>query len=627
MPTLSTGDAVFLRAGTVLELPGNYTPGAHGVSFDLYRHPDDPPDRPNPVLTTRDFGRFVMWMTNLESVRLSRLRIVAPAGVTARPALRYSVTAPVAQGLTLEDCEIEGDDGALYADLSSDCTGFTVRGCSFRAARAQTFSFGRTGAVFIVATSGTRPFQVNGLHWRGNTVTHPQGTGMMVRSGSATDDNLQSFSGRFVNATFSSNRWEHCGVAGVFLICGFHSGARIADAADHYGWDGLLFEDNVIADNGGSGLSVGPNVRDTFRPTTIQRNRVVNNGHRLGTTGGLQLMGLSNALVQDNECTNNWTTSTFDGVNLFMDVWDGATSEMATTGAVGCVVRRNVCSGARGAGGDSYADWLMQQNPNSSNAPSSGIRLYFAKGNFVYGNLLVDNGSGMACDKSADNWIFNNTIVRCTMGIYDGVGLATRGNRFFNNVTHLCDWDIYGLGIDGWTPVAATTGVVRLEALAGTFVRMNGADQFFAVRMGVGARNFSVREAADGQSGHGLAVVSMKQDQDTVFVHVLRPFTRLDFAPGELLVGAMEAYRSEPFHGNARSGATVGALREVQPGPTDLTAAPRLDASHRPLADSPLLGRGLPLAALPDLPFGAPTDLAGRPFAAIPSFGAYDSPA
>jgi len=334
-------------------------------------------------------------------------------------------------------------------------------------------------------------------------------------------------------------------------------------------------------------------------------------------------MGLRGALVQDNECRDNWTTDVFDGVNLFMDIFDEATDEMQTAGAVGCVVRRNVCSGARGAGGAGYADWLRQQhdNPNSSNAPSSGIRLYFARGNHVYANVLSDNGSGVACDKSADNWIFNNTAVGNTMGYYDGVGFGTRGNRYLNNLSFDCDWDQYGLGTDGWTLPEATAGEVALTAAQGTAVTLSGEGQFPLVRSGVGGRNFFVRERSDLQGKRGLAVVSVKQSDDEIQVHVLRPFSSLRFAAGELLIGAMEPYLALGRERNARCAARVGSLKEIPQGVDDVLLYPQLDPNLVPYVSSPLRGAGVPHPAALLAPI---TDKSGRPFGLAPTIGAFE---
>lgn len=622
LPQLAPGDTVLLRRGSTLQVLGDYDPRVAHVSFDAYALPTDPPDLPKPTWTLSATANFIVWTGDLEGLAFRNIRFLVPPGQTGRPAFRLSVRIPLQQAPVFEHCDFIGDDGAFYADLSSDCSGLSFTGCSFTCARAVSFSYGRSACVFMLATSGTRPFEVRDMRWDGNDVTHPAGLGMLIRSGSRTDDDAVTFAGRFVDASFRGNRWHHCATSGVFLRCGFHAAMRIDDAA-HYGWDGLLFEDNLVEHNGGSGASIGPNVRDSGRMTTIQRNRVLDNGRLHGTTGGLQLMGLRHALVQDNECRDNWTTDVFDGVNLFMDIFDEATDEMQTAGAVGCVVRRNTCSGARGAGGADYAGWLAVQddNPNSSNAPSSGIRLYFARGNHVYANLLVDNGSGIACDKSADNLIFNNTASACTMGYYDGVGLATRGNRFANNVSIGCDWDVYGLGTDGWTLPEPNGAEVVLSDTEGTAVLMTGAAQFVRVRSGVGSRNFFVRERADTQAGAGLAVLSMKHGDDEVQVHVLRPFSALRFAAGTLLVGAMEPYLPLGFERNARFAARIGSLKEIAPGLGDVLAFPQLDAAWVPQAGSPLRAAGAPQPATALVPI---TDKAGRPFAVPPSIGAFE---
>jgi parallel beta-helix repeat protein len=379
----------------------------------------------------------------------------------------------------------------------------------------------------------------------------------------------------------------------------------------------------VVENNGGSGASLGPNFEDLRRRTVIQRNRIWNNGRLNGTTGGLQLNGLSDALVQDNDCRGNWTTATFDGVNLFMDIISSATSEMQTRGAVGCVVRRNYCADARGAGGLRYEDWLTEQRQeaNSANAPSSGIRLYFGRGNIVFGNVVENNGSGIACDKSADNRIFNNTAVGCTMGFYDGVGLATRANRFENNVSHRCDWDFYGLRVEGWTPVSANAAEVQLSAVSGSYVAFTGDGEFSLVRPGVGGRNFFVREQADRQAERGLAVVSMKESDNVIRVHVLRPFSALRFAAGELLIGAMEPYLSIGNGRNARFAARIGSIRELLSGDTDVTADPLLTSDLSPAPGSPLIAAGRPIDVRT---FVELTDRRGRPFGATPSIGAFE---
>ncbi len=613
---------MLLRGGTTLVELGDYDPRVPDVRFDSYALASDPVGTSKPVWTLSATANFIVWTGDLEGLVFRNIVFAVPPGQTGRPAFRLTVRRPLLRAPVFEVCDFVGDDGSFYADISADCAGLSFRACTFTCARALSYTYGASAAVFILATSGGRPFDVSGMVWEDNQITHPAGLGMLIRSGSSSDDDQLRFAGRFVDAAFRRNRWHDCATSGVFLRCGFH-GAITIDAARHYGWDGLLFEDNVIENNGGAGASIGSNVRDTHRITTIQRNRVIGNGRLHGTTGGLQLMGLRGALVQDNECRDNWTTGLFDGVNLFMDIFDEATDEMQTAGAVGCVVRRNVCSGARGAGGAGYADWLAQQhdNPNSSNAPSSGIRLYFAHGNHVYANVLGDNGSGVACDKSADNWIFNNTAVGCTMGYYDGVGLGTRGNHYLNNLSFDCDWDHYGLGTDGWTLPEATSGEVALSAVQGTVVILSGAGQFPLVRWAVAGRNFFVRERADLQGDGGLAVVSVKHSDDEVQVHVLRPFSSLRFAAGELLIGAMEPYLALGRERNARCAARVGSLKEIPPGVDDVLLYPQLDANLAPYASSPLRGAGAPH---PEALLAPITDKSGRPFGHAPTIGAFE---
>ncbi len=622
LPALAAGDRVLIRRGTTLTVPGDYDPGRDDVVFDSYLAAADAADAPKPVWTLSGSANFVVWTGNNSGVVFRNLQFVVPFGQTGRPAFRLSTSVPVRIGLVLEDCDFVGDDGAFIGLFSAPHEGFTVRRCTFTCARAASFSYGASGCVFLKASEGPAPFMVSNMVWDGNRITSPNGPGVLIRSGSASDDNAIRHSGKFFNATFRANRVHGCGTSGVFLRCGFNAQVTIPEAGRHYGWDGLVFEDNVVEDNGGSGASIGPNIDDTVRRTVIQRNRIWNNGRRNGTTGGLQLMGLRNALIQDNDCRDNWTTSVFDGVNLFLDVFDEATSAMQTSGAVGCVVRRNYCSGARGAGGADYAAWLQQQNPNSSNAPSSGIRLYFARGNYVYSNILFDNGSGIACDKSADNVIFNNTIRRCTMGFYDGVGMATRGTVFVNNVTIDCDWDHYGLGMDGWSPAQPSNGPIELDAVDGHFVSFIGPGQFLLVRNGVGARNFFIRETTDPNGRLGLAVISWRDSEDRVDATVLRPFSARQFASGALSIGSLEPYASAGRRTNARYGARVGSLREMTTGPGDITADPMISGAFVPQPGSPLVGAG---EAPPLTPFEQITDARLQPFRLPPTIGALES--
>jgi parallel beta-helix repeat protein len=620
LPPLAAGDRVFFRRGTTTVFASEFVPAVADLQFDAYTAAGDAADAPPPVWTLTGAGMYVLRTGGHEGHVFRHLRFEARNGETLRPAVRLEVVRPLARGCVFEDCEFAGDDGALVGVIRAACEGLAFRRCSFTAHRAQSFAFGATGCVFVAASVGSAPFDVVGMVWEDNRIESPAGPGMLLRSGSPTDDNVASFSGRFVDADFRRNRFERCGGHGVFLVCGFHDAVTVDGAGAHYGWDGLRFEDNVVADNASSGASIGPNLKDTRRTTLIQRNVVRNNGRLKGTTGGLQLNGLRHALVQDNECHDNWTTARFDGVNLFMDVIGPSSWEMATAGAVGCVVRRNRCSGARGAGGRSYEDWLAEQGtPNSSNAPSSGIRVYFGRGNQVYANLLRDNGSGIACDKSADNLVFNNTAIGCTMAFYDGVGLGTRGNRFFNNVSVGCDWDFHGLELEGWTPAEATTATVALSATRGTRVRVEGDAQFAAVHGGRGAPNFCIREAADTDGSLGLAVMSAKLSDSEVQVHVLRPFSSTRFDAGALVVGAMEAYRPGMLDHNGRHGARLGSVRALQPGPADIVEDPLLGDDFRPLPASPLVGRG---AVLPAPLLEQHTDLHGVPFATPPTPGA-----
>jgi parallel beta-helix repeat protein len=620
LPTLAARDRVLLRRGTTLVVPGDYDPRADDVSFDAYLGSGDPASAERPTWTLSGRENFVIWTGDNEGLAFRNIRFYVPPGQTGRPALRLSVSKGIRRGVLLEDCDVIGDDGALVGLLSAPCAGLTVRRCVFACARASSFAYGASGCIFIKASEGTAPFSVTDMLWEDNRITSVNGPGLQIRSGSSSDDNVTRFSGRFINATLRRNRVSDCATSGVFLRCGFHAGVRVRSAAEHYGWDGLMFEDNVVENNGGSGVSIGPNTTDSTRRTTIQRNRVWNNGRRNGTTGGLQLMGLNAALIQDNDCRGNWTTSDFDGVNLFLDVWDEATLEMQTTGARNCVVTRNYCAEARGAGGSDYAAWLAEQNPNSSNAPSSGIRLYFARGNAVFSNVLVDNGSGIACDKSADNVIFNNTVRRSTMGFYEGVGMGTRGNVFANNVSLDCDWDFYGLGAEGWSPVVPTSAEVVLDATDGSFVRFEGDAQFAAVRFAVGGRNFFIRESADDTARLGLAVISWKSSDRAVNATVLRPFSALRYAAGALAVGSIEPPLTQGRARNARHGARVGSLREQPAGLGDILADPLLDTDNAPQSASPLRSAG---TAPPPVPFGPLTDAAGRPFESPPSVGAF----
>jgi hypothetical protein len=207
------------------------------------------------------------------------------------------------------------------------------------------------------------------------------------------------------------------------------------------------------------------------------------------------------------------------------------------------------------------------------------------------------------------------------MGYYDGVGFGTRGNHYLNNVSFDCDWDHYGLGTDGWTLPEASTGDVVLSATHGTAVTLIGGGQFPLVRWGVGGRNFFVRERADLQGERGLAVVSMKRSDDEIQVHVLRPFSSLRFATGELLIGAMEPYLALGRERNARCAARVGSLKEIPLGVDDVVLYPQLDADLVPYVSSPLRGAGVPHPAALLVPI---TDKSGRPFGRTPTIGAFE---
>lgn len=628
LPPPRSGETVLFRRGTTVVFPGAFEPRVADVQFGAYAAPADAADAALPVWTTAATGSPVLRTGGYEGVVFRQLRLSVLGQETGQPAVRLDVARATAAAVMFEDCVLEGDEGALVGAIAAECTGLAFRRCHFTAQRATQW-WSSNGCVFITTGLGVAPYAVRAMVWDDNVVRSPAGPGVLIRSGALNeDDNVSVFAGKFINAEFRRNRVEDCGGTGVFLVCGFHADVRVTEAAAHYGWDGLRFEDNVVANNAASGVSVGPNLHDSERPTVIQRNTVHHNGHLAGTTGGLQLNGLTNALVQDNICTDNWTTAQFDGVNLFMDIISTVSAEMATTGAAGCVIRRNRCSGARGAGGGDYTSWLSAQSliisdspANSSNPPSAGIRLYYARSNQVYGNLLENNGSGIACDKSAGNLIFNNTILRCTMGFYEGVGLRSRGNRFFNNVLRDNDWDLYGLETQGWYATAPSTDVITLSAREGSSVELRGPSQFEALPFDPRVRNFSVRETADtaGEAG-GFAVVSAHSRTGRLQVSVLRPFSALSFPAGALTIGAVEPHLPGDLQRNARFGAKLGSVRALPAGGDDLTGDLPLNTNFQPPAGSALIGAGLPVPS--SALAGRPTDLNGRALGATPTLGA-----
>ncbi|MEY2891594.1 MAG: hypothetical protein RJA98_1502, partial [Pseudomonadota bacterium] len=290
VPVLVSGETVYFRRGTTTVFPGNFDPGVADIVFDAYAAAGDAADAALPVWTTANPYTQVLWTGGHEKLVFRRLRFAVTEATTWRPAVRIDIVRPTAAAVVFEDCEFDGDDGALVGTLQAECSGLTFRRCRFTAQRALNAAWGATGCVFLTAGLGSAPFAVRGMVWEDNVLSSPAGSGLVIRSGAgAEDDNVAKFAGKFINTDFRGNSVQGCGGHGVFLVCGFHAEVRLADAPQHYGWDGLRFENNVISNNAGGGASIGPNLVDSLRATVIRGNTVHFNGHLKDTTGGLQL--------------------------------------------------------------------------------------------------------------------------------------------------------------------------------------------------------------------------------------------------------------------------------------------------------------------------------------------------
>lgn len=268
----------------------------------------------------------------------------------------------------------------------------------------------------------------------------------------------------------------------------------------------VLIDKSKLCKNGGTGLSVNTQsllttesilrrphsivVKNTdaysnqgpgmaFSMTTsegwskVQGGKIYDNG--LGSTpGGLENYGCDNLVVEYAEVFDNHTNGGYDGCGLWMDM--DYTNVLAKQ-ANNCIYRYNYIHDNND---HSPYDFFDAGYSGTLNPPSSGIRLLGATNSQAYGNLLINNGTGIALSYqptkgvwATGNAIHHNTIIDSQAGMYFR-GIGDNLNRVDRNMIIDCKHGFFGDAASITGGVSENENIVSNSSIARSTGVANG---------------------------------------------------------------------------------------------------------------------------------------------------------
>jgi hypothetical protein len=610
--TLTSGDTVLFAAGITHVLSNVWNIPAANITVSAYGLVQN-----KPVITHSVANAYVVTSINRNNTNISYLKLYAPASTTNRPSFLYYNSSVANAVFTMSNCDLVGDDGAMLVNFLTSQSSAIWTNCTFSAARAVNASFGGSGAVFMQTQTGSA-FTVSGLKFDTCTFNNNPGRGLQIVSGLSTD--AVGVGGRYLMPTIQNCQFNYNGSTGLWMNIQ-RNGTTLYDLSAR-GFDGILVYNNQAIGNANFGMSIGPTWDNAMagvpsRQSVVRGNSIAYNCAS-GTTGNLQLNGCFGILVELNVVTGAKGTGTFDGCNIFLDIMDAA-SPASFVGCSNCTVRANTSVGANTFGA-TYASWVATAGvDNSTNPPSSGVRILRGHGNLVEHNLLIGNGCGVGLDKAIDNIVQFNTIVANGIGIYEGVGAATRNNLHRNNILLNNNRDLWGMYSGGGAGIAAmasiNAAVTLSQATPGQNVTVSATGAF----SGTYTSNYAIREVSDTNGTKGYAIVQSKTDSNTLVVTILRAFTSTSFISGQLSIGSAEAFTINTPDYNCRYGATDTSLTSFSAGAHDITVDPGIDLTTYIPKSSSSACVGVGTHA------GYRRDFAGRQRWNPPSMGAYEA--
>jgi parallel beta-helix repeat protein len=583
--TVANGDTVLFAAGITHVLSNVWNIPQSNVTVSAYGLVQN-----KPTITHSVANALVVTSINRNNTKLSYLRLYAAPNTTARPAFQFYNSTITNCTFSADHVDFVGDDGAALFSFLNSQQSCSVTNCTFTAARAVNAAYGGSGACYMLSGT-TAAFTVAGLLIDTCTFNNNPGRGLQIVSGQSGD--AVGVGGRYLMPTIQNSQFNYNGSTGLWMNIQ-RNGTTLYDLSAR-GFDGILVYNNQAIGNANFGMSIGPTWDNAVagvpsRKSVVRLNSIANNCAS-GTTGNLQLNGCFGILVERNVVTGAKGTGTFDGCNIFLDIMDAA-SPASFVGCSYCTVRGNTSMGANTFGG-TYAAWVATAGvDNSTNPPSSGVRILRGYRNTVENNILTGNGAGVGLDKAIDNTVQHNTIVGNGIGIYEGVGAATRNNTLQNNILLNNNRDLWGMYSGGGAGIAAMASINAAVTLSQASPGQNVTVTATGAFSGTYTVNFAIREVGDTNGTKGYAIVQSKTDSNTLVVTILRAFTSTSFTSGQLSIGSAEPFTINTPNYNCRYGATDTSLTSFPAGANDVTTSPGLGLDYMPTAGSPTIGAG-----------------------------------
>lgn len=334
-------------------------------------------------------------------------------------------------------------------------------------------------------------------------------------------------------------------------------------------------------------------------------------GAGASTTGGAQFICNGYAVI-NNDVYDNTSTTTADGVGIFLDV--GSMFTYIYTGCVNVKVARNRCHGnLGGASANTLAEYQSVYTPDYVTPSASGIRTFHAKNCEIVANVCYNNGSGIGIDGFTHGTRVENNVCDSNWGagIQNSWLVTSSGNVIQNNILTN---NYAGVWL-GTYEDKTTTGNLTLSASAvGGGVTATSSASDFATH----ATAYAIREVG----GNGFACIYAKTSNTVVTVEIIRAFSGTSFAHGtwKLTMGTTpdaDYVGTNVFYGNTsdRIASNVGAA--ITEKGTDIASDPLLSPDYKTTSASPAYGVGVH--------YSYRMDADGHQFWNPPSIGAYEA--
>lgn len=204
---------------------------------------------------------------------------------------------------------------------------------------------------------------------------------------------------------------------------------------------GIIIKNTDAFSNQGVGIALSMTTNEGW--SKVQGGKIYDNS--LGSTpGGFENYGCDNLIVEYVEVFDNHTNAGYDGSGLWIDM---DYTDLLAKQANNCICRYNYIHDNNDH--DPY-DFFDAGYSGTLNPPSSGIRLLGATNCKVYGNLLINNGTGIVLSYqptkgvwATGNEIHSNIVIKSQAGVYFR-DISDNLNTVYKNMIIDCKHGLYG---------------------------------------------------------------------------------------------------------------------------------------------------------------------------------------